>query len=350
MRIYLIILSVLVISCKKENSLSGNNPYSNVDSKNAFSVKVEGESSIVRKKIINSFVEEKFPTNNLDNNLKPHDEISGYKMSQKEFDDYSEKEKNMSKLVVSYSDHLEVYFLPDKFPLNAAISKLGLQVEPGRMFKWTKHESAYAFPGGKFFLASLNIDDLVKNDQYFYQEVQNINNGFQGMNFKLKPGQLMEVTAQYDLYIQKDKITDVQGQFHYCNFNAYTDPSCGYCQYKMQTAADEFDRLPLPRITEIGLSAKVGDNNFDAVDINPEMINDNKFKFKISANDDRETPVILSLGKSFNNIEKSVQGFSYNRACSNEETNSILSLQKKLQITSQVKVMGRGFENLKNIL
>jgi hypothetical protein len=350
MRIALIILSILAMSCKKENVIDNPTPSLRAFSRNALTIKHDENASLMRNKILNSFVEEKFPSNNVANAINVHDELLDADMIQRDLSDYIEYEKNMSKLVVSFSDHLEIYFLPTGFPIDKATSILNLKTESGRVFRWIKHSAVKANPGGKFFLASVNLEDIVKNDQNFYQENKGANKNVRQLSYNVVPGTALEVTGEFDLYRQKETVVEVLGTNTYCRYahGLGGDPGCGQCKYKMESVSNEYEKMPSPSITEIGLKIKLNEGDYSIDELKPEL-SERHFKFVING-EDRNVNFALSAGRDYSDDTKTVAGFDYNISCSEKNAQTTNRIKKKLEVSFQMRVLGRGTEFLKNVM
>jgi hypothetical protein len=351
MHYLLIILSVLTISCKKENSLGNSASLLKADAKSALILQNEDNSFLARKKIMNQLVEEKIPslTNNLANRINPHDELVGFQMLQKELDTYVEKEKNMAKLVVSYQDHMEIYFLPNGFPLNQVFGTLRLQVDPERSFKWLKHDSSSAYPGGTFYLVSVNLDDIVKNDQNFFQEVTKQDKKLQDYLVKLPAGKALDVTINYNAFKQKEKIETVLWSYQYCNYQ--NSVSCGQCSYKISAASDQFEKMAPPSLAELNLVVRVDEHDVGMDELHAKVMNGNVLRFKVDADLVNDSQIVLGIDKQFEDAEKRVNGFDYTPQCESQRVEeSFITLRKKFEATSEIVILGRGTEVLKKVL
>lgn len=347
MRIALIILSILAMSCKKENVIDNPIQSLSVFSRNALVIKHDENASLMRNKILNSFVEEKFPSNNLAFSIGVHDELLDADILQRDLNDYIEYEKSMSKLVVSFSDRLEIYFLPEGFPMTETASILNLKTEPGRTFKWIKHSTVKAYPGGKFFLASLNFEDIVKNDQNFFQENKGFNKNVRQLSYTLTPGTALEVTGEFDVYRQKEAIAEVIGEYTFCRYDRKL-PGCGQCIYKMESVLNEFEKMPAPSITEIDLRIKLNDSDFSIDEMKPEL-SERRFKFIINS-EDKNVKMALSAGRDYVDEVKNVDGFDYNISCGDKKVKETHRVKKKMEVSFQMKVLGRGSDFLKNVM
>lgn len=350
MRIALIILSILAMSCKKENFVDNPTQNLRVFSRNALTVKHDENASVMRNKILNSFVEEKFPSNNLGNAISVHDELLDADMIQRDLSSYIEYEKNMSKFVVSFSDRLEVYFLPAGVSLTEVVSILDLKTEPGRVFKWIKHNAVQTSPGGKFFLASVNLEDIVKNDQNFYQEDKGLNKNVRQLSYTVTPGTALEVIGEYDLYRQKEGIVEILGANTYCRYakGLGGTPGCGQCKYKIQSPLSEFEKMPTPSVTEIGLRIKINDGDYTIDELKPDL-SERRFKFIINS-EDKNVNFALSAGREYLDEIKTVQGFDFNISCSEKNAEAMNFLKKKLEFNFKMKVLGRGADFLKDVI
>ncbi|MBC7427592.1 MAG: hypothetical protein H7336_03205, partial [Bacteriovorax sp.] len=134
----LILISLIFVSCGvKENALSKlpSSTYS-LEQRTFITIKHEDGKSIIRSKILNQFVEEEIPSTEAAIQIDKGDELIGNEMDQRDLKIYAANEKSMAKIIVSFTDHEEIFFVPKDVPLKTITARLNLKPEAERVFKW----------------------------------------------------------------------------------------------------------------------------------------------------------------------------------------------------------------------
>lgn len=352
MNYLLIFISLLFFSCGKKNSIQKIENSNHLDSQAFLTVEYNGGISSLRKKILNAFVEEKNPKSKFKREIEHHEELVGLIMGKNELESYEENERNMAKIIVSYPEYSEIYFLPEYISLDLIVQKLGLKKEAGRRFKWVHTDALTTYSGGVFYLASVSLSDIVYNDQFFYEEILDLKDQFLKKEIKILPGKSVEVIIEHQLFNQEE-ITDIfQGRASSCSNDMREAGMCTPCSYKRKVPGEKYILVPSLPAKELNLAIKYGDKISSLKELNFQEITTNKINVNL-IDPDFEKMNVMNIEfylAEVPSIVKKTEGFEYADRCINRNEEGKISLQQKIEARVQLKVKGRGFLGLKNIL
>ncbi len=349
----LILLSLAFVSCgqKKTNELSSAEFKSSLEQK-SFQTVTETDSIIYfRGKLLNSFVEEKIPSDNLTYKISNRDELTFAEISDRDLKIYTDKEKSAAKVIVSYADRTEIFFLPENVPLEIIPSKLNLKNEAARKFKWVTTNITKTFSGAVLYLVSLNLEDIIQNDQRFYKETFTLGQNFASQNMKLVTGKSLELSVDYSVLLQGEVGQQFAGRGVRCTRDLIEAGGCGQCSYTRNVPSGSYSKTATLPLNELGFSVKIGDQVFSLNEFNPIVQNEN---FKIEINSStfdlrRETSVQL-LSSAPAGISKHAPAYNYAGFCATTSDGAEIALARKVEASVTATLLGRGAEFLKGIL
>lgn len=351
---YLLILLTLVFaSCKngKVNALSDSEFTSPLAQKSFLTIKNEDEIFYFRGKVLNSFVEEKIPSGKEYHQLKFGDELTFVDLDQRDKNIYKEKETNEAKVIVSYLDRTEVYFLPENISLAQIISKLNLIPDPERYFKWVKTDITKTYKGSVLYLVSLNIEDIIVNDQSFYKDTIDLNNNFAGQKIKLSAGRLLTFDVKYSIFTQVETVQDFEGTGIRCNSQTRESGDCGKCYYQRNVAGGATNQAAQLPLNELGFAVKLGDKTYEINNFKAEQL-DGSFRMELNSSefDIRKDVEVELVAPAISGITKITAGYNYRGSCESTNHSGAITLGRSVTASVTAKLWGRGKEILKNIL
>lgn len=344
MRAFLILLSLLAISCgKNTNNLGGEKAISAVEQKSFLTIALtEGKSSF-RPKILNSVVEEFFPSENKDLKIKINEELEKFEMDARDLKTYSEKEKNLAKVIVSYPSRTEIYFLQENVPLTDLVSKLGLPFEEDRTFKLLKTDYVKTYAGGVFYLVHLNHDDLIKNDELFSVVQSDFKNQFAAKEMIVDSRKKIEVDVTYAFYIQKIVTGSFTGRSTNCRSVSREADDCGPCTYQKYIPSTEYVLSAPSSLNDLGFALRINGKVFNVQELKLTKVSEGKFTAVIATDiniDKQHIEVIQNPSQSY--IQGS-QGFNYASSCITRNNENI-TISSKANVSVNLKILGRGRE------
>lgn len=262
-----------------------------------------------------------------------------------------QNEKKATKLIVSYTDRIEVYFIPEYVPLELIISKLGLKAEEERTFRWIKTDVSKTYNGARLYLVSLNIDDIIKNDQSFFEEAYDYNNQYLGQKIKLAPGKMIEIDFAYNILIQNEETSSFTGIGTSCTRDLIEAGMCGPCHYSRNTPAESYSKVTDFPISDMGVAVRMNDNIFNISEMKSKITSGN-IKINIDSTDFNFTRSIdiEIISNGITSLKKYTSGHSYSGFCKSTSNGEEINLKRKLDASVKIKVLGRGSAILSNIL
>lgn len=347
----LIILSVLV-SCRKEQNNVGSNVSMVIFEQKIFTTIRNGQNkSLIRSKLLNSIVEKTFPPAivNPDNAVKKHDELDKYVMTETEKNLYEEKEKNFSKIIVSYHDREEIYFIPDRVPVSNIISELDLTAGVDRVFNILPTDNEKTYKGGVVYLVSLNHRDLMKNDQKFFNKLsdENIVNRTRTIDSNVS----VVLFVDYSLLVQKLVPKTFGGHIIKCTPELREEGSCGVqCAYKKDVLSSEYESMPESRLDKLGFNLQYGEHTPKLEDLQIVNTRDGHFEVKVDYQEVLQDNFLLTINpKPSESYYKRTLGYDYTEMCSESEREvwSNEYRQSKVEFKITMQTFGRGAELLK---
>lgn len=352
---YLIILVTLVMtSCKgpnKTNALSEAGFNASLDQRAYLTIEDRDAVDFFRGKLLNQFVEDKFPSKGQGYEIKNYDELVNYNIGQEQLIAYAEMEKKNAKIIVSYTDHTEVYFLPENVPLTMIPSKLSLKAGLDRRFKWINTNITKTYNGSKLYLVSLNIDDIIKNDQKFFEETFDYKSQFANQKMRLSSGKMLELNLNYNVYAQNEEAVSFKGTGVSCTKDLTEAGMCGACHFTRNVPASSYSKVENFPISELGIALKVGEKLISLSDVKTKFI-PGGLKVNLDSTDfDEDRAVDLEIvTNALRSESKYTQGYNYTGFCKSTSNGGEISLGRKLESTASIKILGRGREFLKNVL
>ncbi len=347
---YLVLLLCLVFSaCKKGHQVSHLASVSSNEQRSFIVIAhAEGES-VIRNKLLNAIVEEKFPQGREESIIKESDELKGHAMSERDIKFYSEKESLMTKLVVSFSDRTEIYFLPPQMFVSDIAGSLNLAPEANKTFKWLKREGELTEAKKTLYLVSVNHEDLMENDKKYYKEFFDLKDLSVRTTFKVEKFREVILGLNYQFFKERPVMQNFTGRTVKCNRDLAEAGMCGQCVYKKLVPSGFFDKIENPSLDELGVYLSLDDQNVFLSGLGPQMIAPGQVSFQLKV----ESFAGQSLLKI--DLEKRAPG-SYSvgsnavrdHLCKGDEGAGNISLNISSQLELKVEILGRG-ERLKEI-
>lgn len=354
MRTSLIILILATfVSCgKKTNEINIPNTQSTFISEKALVVPHDENGSVIRPKLLNKIVENSFPALSANQNsiIQIHDELHKVELSEGELKDYEIKEKILTKVVVSFSDREEVYFIKERIPVQDFILTLRLNPEQDRKLKMVPTPYTQSFPGAVFYIASVSYEDLMKNDQQFYSAESAIDNFQEKIYFQSYKSVLLKV--DYDFKAQSLAPAVYTAPKVRCSRDSIEDGSCGNgCSFTANLPINKFEKATPENLQDLGLVVKYDDNLVKVDSLSVINAKEGYFEMKLNAAE------IVDGQRSFQVSQipsalytKAGARYNFSSGCSSEDRAKVSPYNQATQVSMNVKVniFGRG-EELKKI-
>lgn len=362
MRLLILLLSLVLSSCgrPKDNAMRGERPFiARGENKVFLSIDHPNDVSLLRQKLLNTVVQsalkdplrktsdsisfrDEFIINNMDKDILLQDEVI-----------YKENEQWMSKVIVSYRDRLEVYFVPDLILVSRLIDVLNLKADADREFLWVNPHLKSTAKGSTFYLLSLNHDDLIANDEYFYQEEYDWGADYSTKELNILKNQKVEIKVNYDFLVQ----TGVPQRFLGSNrLKCSRDlveagGFCGQHYYTRIVNGGSFEKTQMTDLANLGLDIEIGDKFFNPSQLNAHLESDGFFKILLNPS---EMVNLISYKIAFRALPppayiKKVMNYDLTPGCNPIHSSATEAFGAQSRFNIRLKVMGRG-ERLRSII
>jgi hypothetical protein len=338
-----------LISCKNINQTSGpknvprdGNAYLSISKKNL--------SNEIHFKVLNLALREilKDQTELLENEkINPGEELGELKLSKKELDDYRLLRINQAEIVVSFSDHTEIYFAPDGLTKVEALEKLALISESNAKLFWAQNPDERLEKGSVYYLANSNISEILANDLRFHQSEKDLG--------EIKSNLSMSFTRYQKVYfeirvtnLQKElAVIETRGRNKACSWEKVESQQCGPCSFKMKRTTGREIEVHNDDSEFIGLML----NNEEILlkDLGIKKLKNGKWEFALdfskihSLANSKEIKLELILKKESPNIVLS-PGFEYSENCSIRDYVESIDVTPIKHIEVKTKILGRNLE------
>ncbi len=340
----LLLVSLMFVSCKKDNQIKKSSTVIQASEQRTYLSHSHGlGESKIRNKLLNQLVEEKFPTGKIENAVKNYDELEGLNLTKDDLNTYMEKERLMTKLVVSSTDRLDIYFLPRGVALNLIPGQLGIKAEAGRVLKWLSTPAA-TVEGSTLYLIHVNHEDLMENDKTFYQETYNNADFADKKGFILNDGREAQISLKHDFYREQTVAQTFKGRIKSCSRDLMEAGECQECLYKRQIPSGQFALVPNVSLDEVGFRLMINGERFLTSELPSEFTSDGVVRFKIKSSEFlKSNQARVEIEKTAAPVYQSESApYDYSGHCVRSEGRESFSLQSKAQIYLSVKVLGRG--------
>lgn len=351
MRSSLIILSLAaLVSCgKKSNDLGSTVAASAFEQKSFLTIPHEENKSIIRSKLLNSLVEQTFPAliDNPENKIQKNDELKNYEISEKDLRNYQDKEKVFSKVIVSYQDREEIYFVPDRVLIANLPDDLELTAEPDRILKILPSDNDKTFKSGVVYIVSVNHEDLMKNDHNFYKTQMNTAKGANGQSLLIDSYKSVLLAVDYDFYLQKVAPQSFGGKLIRCTPELRESGMCGFqCGYKRDMPSGEFEKMTERSLGNLGLVVKYANKAVSVSDLAITNQTDSHFEVKIESQEALGENYTLEIAQvASSTYSRNAPGYNYTNCYSSDQNvNGSVALQSKVNFSVTMTILGRGTE------
>jgi hypothetical protein len=362
MPLLILLLSLVVSSCgrPKDNAMRGEQPFiARGENKVFLSLEHSQDASLLRQKLLNTIVQSalKEPLRKASDSIGFRDEfiIGNTKKDILAQDEviYKENEQWMSKVIVSYQDRLEVYFVPDQILISRLVAVLNLKADADRDFLWVKPHLSATAKGSTFYLLSFNHDDLIANDEHFFQEDYDWGSDYSTKELNILKNQKIEIRVNYNFLTQ----SGVPQRFNGSNrLNCSRDlveagAFCGQHYYTRIVNGGSFEKTQMTDLTKLGLEIEIGNNFFNPVQLEAHLESDGLFTISANPSELMDLNFYKIAFKTFTPPAyiKKVVNYDLTPGCNPIHTSTTEAFSAQSSFSIRLKVMGRG-ERLRSII
>ncbi|NOT79759.1 MAG: hypothetical protein HOP07_12265 [Bacteriovoracaceae bacterium] len=350
MRILIVLIFVTVCSsCKNSQQLGATSIPKIFESKSFITLDFDLDDSILRRKLLNAFVEEQIGDNHFsDDKIKNGDELEFLKMkldlSKRDFELYKDREKTHAKLIISYSDKTEIFFLPPSILLSEALATLNLNTKREQRF-YLRGQSKFTSAGQIIYGTYFSEEDLVVNDRHFYQVELSEKILFMEGPIKIDEGQVATLYIAYKYFLESVTARKFPGRARACTRDLMEAGMCE-CTYYKNVSNQKLELKKPDNLEELGLSFLIDGKSLTLNDLG--ILNENQKTNEISVDldfssfsDNRKISFLLvqhsQLVKSFLSKASNFEGHCYR-----SEGNATEYLKAEVEIEGKMIIKGRG--------
>lgn len=342
-----LLLTCLLVSCKKTNNLGSEIPNAPFVKQSYFKIYHGDRELQLRKKLLHSIVE---PNEQI---TIEDEKILLSELTEQEKETYIEKSKNHAKLFVSFAENLEIYFIPSQIPIAKLKEELELGEEIGRKFKWVGgvNLNQRTSSGMTLSLVSVNHDDLIENDKnYQYKEID-IKNGFDQSLIELRAGQKIVAEIKYKYLLEASRTEVFDGQTGRITRDM-VEAGFESCKYKAERPSGEFRQKDLEAVEDLGIIVSYADKKWNLNQFKVLKTGTNQLDIIIDHSDLNSVDhgnLIFEKGMS-RIYTVNASGYNYTGHCQRKNDSSTQSYRTKAEVEIKFRLFGRGKELKKIIL
>jgi hypothetical protein len=361
MPLLILLLSLIISSCgrPKDNAMRGEQPYiARGENKVFLSLEHPHDASLLRQKLLNTVVQsalkeplrktsdkiffrDEFIINNTKRDILAQDEVI-----------YKENELWMSKVIVSYQDRLEVYFVPDQILISRLVAVLNLKADADREFLWVNPHLSATAKGSTFYLLSFNHDDLIANDESFYQEEYDWGADYSTKELNILKNQKLEILVNYNFMAQTGVPQRFKGSNSLkCSWEYIESGTfCGQHYYTRIVNGGSFEKAQMNDLAKLGLDIEVGKKFYNPTQLNAHLVSDGFFKISVNPSELVDLDSYRIAFKAFTPPAyiKKVMNYDLTPGCNPIHTSATEAFSAQSSFKIRLKVIGRG-ERLRSI-
>ncbi|MFA6238365.1 MAG: hypothetical protein WC635_13615 [Bacteriovorax sp.] len=265
-----------------------------------------------------------------------------YKLPPHNFSEYKNYKENSAEIIVSYNNHLDIYFVPTGISKDKAFAQLGIYPEQDSHFYWVEAAGTYLFKEKTYYLVSTTSKEMKQNDIHFNQTVKKIGNDFNEKYFSFSTNQILVLKIAADYKTRETTYVSRTGQkISKCDWEAGT---CGACQYKMEVATGAFIKQSLETAELVDLDIIVNGRNYPLAELKPAKDKDGNFIVTLNLKNmvATELAAIEFHQNPQYQVLKNVSGVEYGPSCSDKNDRSTIDVTPTLKIDLELTVQGRN--------
>jgi hypothetical protein len=360
MPLLILLLTLIISSCgsPKDNAMRGEQSFLSRNENKVFMTIDHSKSSLLRQKLLNTVVQSAFkePLVKKEHVVESRDEfIIGDKRQEMLIQDeviYKENEQWMTKVVVSYEDRLEIYFVPDGILVSRLITVLNLKPDNSRTFLWVNPRINSTQRGNTLYLLSLSHDDLILNDQDFYQEEYKLGNQFSEKVFSILKNQKIKLKVNYEFFVQAGVTVQFKGANPFkCTRELAEMGDCSGHHYKRVVNGGSFEKTEMLNFDLLGFEVVIDNKSFLPTNLRAVHVAAGSFSAFIDTNElvDQDSYNISFKTSSPAALLRPSHNFDITPGCRPAHTSYTEAFGTQSNFSIEMVIFGRG-EKLRTII
>lgn len=345
----LLLISILfaTVACKNTNSTSTEI----ADRKLPFNT----EAFLRLENIeIKSNMRQKFLNSTLSKKLKSDFEIKEFeRLTEEELLEasslnpleYYRLKENSAEIVISFSDRIEVYFVPTGISKEKVLLQLGIVPDEGSDFFWIETPDAYLMNKKTYYLTSTTIKELKENDINFNQNIENLGEDFNEKYFSFSNSQIIKLKIKTDYRVKETTNVALVG----ANQSGYVrcdleSGNCKPCRYKIEAVTGNYIKRDLTTAGIVDLDIIINGKNYPMAELNPTRDGNGDFIVILDLKKITDSSLVsIEFHKNIQYpVTKTANGFDYSWSCINKNVSTNIDITPSLKINLEMNVLGRN--------
>lgn len=353
MKTFLLILSVFALaSCKgPSNKTSGSQKVSAYVQKAYMTIPHNDDSSVLREKLLhlklNSLLKQSSAVKiEKDDQFKFANET--FQTNSAEQFDYEKHKESSAEVIVSYSDRMDIFFVPTGLLREQASSDLNLKTEEGRVLSWMPGTPATLLKGQTYYLLSASKDDLLDNDRKFFITKLPASTDMNTVH-RFSPFQKIILTYSIQSFLPETSIVSVSGGAQgICKRDMMEAGLCEPCMAKIEKNTGKYIKQ-LWSLEQAGLALLINGKEVHIQQFKPEFNEKNGLMTMVLDLRGLALPgkeVSVQIVKPLVHVQKkTVDGFQYTGNCrSHSGVQSVLDLTPLMEMSYEMEIQGRNIQ------
>lgn len=318
----------------------------------ALTIPHSGNISTIRSKLLNKIVETSYPSSEIisSHTIQIHDELQNIELTENELKDYEIKEKILTKVIVSFSDREEVYFVQEKILAQDLISILGLKLEENRKLKIVSTPYRETYFGLTFHIVSVNHEDLMLNDQSYYNSDSIISNFQEKIMHESYKKILLKIG--YDFKVQSLSPVSYVAPVVRCNKDLKEAGMCGPgCNFTTDLPANDYKKTNPKNLLDIGLVLRYGNKEMRIDQLELIDFREGYFEINLDSINNLNKEATFEFLKIANPVYSGASGhYNFGSGCHSIDKSQVspYGLNTLSNFSFKMTTFGRG-EELKKI-
>ena len=348
-------LIIFSVACNN-NSTSTNSSVRQLPFDNSafLSISHQEDQSILRRKLQNFSLNAQIKKSVEDHTeLDPDTEIKNadefkftddsFKESSVNLAEYKKMKANAAEVIVSYKDHLEIYFVPTGIARDKAFSELRVVTEPEANFYWVNSTDNLLVKNKTYYLLNATKDNLKDNDIYFNQQKLALGADFNDKILSFSSNQILELEINIDYSLKETGLSLRGGQAYTCNHNLQEAGGCGSCEFKIEALNGNLIKQQLENTDLVDLELIINGKKYHLNELGPEKMLNGNFKVFLNLKKlIKEDTAIVQIYKSAEKqILKTVQAVEMGFQCMHKNVSDTIDITPLVKLNLEMTVKGR---------
>lgn len=257
---------------------------------------------------------------------------------------YETLKTSQAKVIVSFSDHTDIHFVPDGLLRAQAFIDLGLKEAEDLRFSWAPSTPEVFTKGSTYYLLGSSTKELLVNDQNFsflkLERTKEVNRAYTFSRF-----QKIAIYFHADYFKKQTTYALIPAATRSCKREQIEDGSCD-CRAKIERATGSFQKADWDQ-NSFGLSFLINRKEYQASDFQIQFSKEKQVMMVVVDFSQLDLPEDVSIqlaAPKVSAIKKTVSAFAYEGVCRQQTITEALDLTPTVDMSYQIDVYGRNLK------